>query len=122
VFFESFYEYYNYIFGELELNVKLPPAASVWCCVDPKYSLANGVDTSSLEPTMLIIRATEAKVGTDISATLLKEFADNIIIKSNTDVHSKRHTQLNSFGKAVTNYLISSQETLNTNSIGNFVH
>jgi hypothetical protein len=29
VFFESFYENYKYIFGELELNVKISPAALV---------------------------------------------------------------------------------------------
>jgi hypothetical protein len=71
---------------------------------------------------MLNIGPTGAKVNTDISATLLKQCADNIIIKSNVDVYTKRYTQLNSFGRAVTNYLVSSQETLNTNSIGNFVH
>jgi hypothetical protein len=122
VFFESFYEYYNYIFDELELNVKISPAALGWCCVDPKYSLANGVETSRLEPVMLNIRPSGAKVNTDISATLLKRCADNIIIKSNADVYTKRYTQLNSFGRAVNNYLVSSPETINTNNIGNFVH
>jgi hypothetical protein len=72
LFLESFYEYYNYIFGELELNVKVSPAALVWCCVDTKYSLANGVETSTLEPVMLNIGPTGSKVNTDISATLLK--------------------------------------------------
>jgi hypothetical protein len=71
---------------------------------------------------MLNIGPSGAKVNTDISATLLKQCADNIIIKSNADVYTKRYTQLNSFGRAVTNYLVSSPETINTNSIGNFVH
>jgi hypothetical protein len=72
VFFESFYEYYNYIFGELELNMKVSPALLVCCCVDPKYSLANGVETSTFE----------------------EQCADNIIIKSNADVYTKRFTQI----------------------------
>jgi hypothetical protein len=122
VFFENFYEYYNYILGELELNIKISPAALVWCCVVPKYSLANGVEPSTLEPVMLNIGPSGAKVNTGISAMLLKQCADNIIIKSNADVYTKRYTQLNSFGRAVTNYLVSSPETINTNSIGNFVH
>jgi hypothetical protein len=45
VFFENFYEYMNFVFGELELNVKVFPAALVWWCVDPKYSLLHGVET-----------------------------------------------------------------------------
>jgi hypothetical protein len=97
VFFESFYEYYNYIFGELELNVKISPAALVWCCVDPKYLLANGVETSTLELVMLNIGPTGTKVATDISATLLKQCADNIIIKCNADIYTKKYTQFNSF-------------------------
>jgi hypothetical protein len=59
--FENFFEYYNFIFGELELNVKVSPVALVWCCVDPKYSLANKVETSTLEPIMLNIRPSGVK-------------------------------------------------------------
>jgi hypothetical protein len=50
IFFENFYEYINSIYGDLELNVKVSPNALVWCYVDPKYSLAHGVETSKLEP------------------------------------------------------------------------
>jgi hypothetical protein len=42
IFFENFFEYYNFVFGELELNVKVSPAVLVWCCVDPQCSLATG--------------------------------------------------------------------------------
>jgi hypothetical protein len=36
VCFENFYEYMNFIFGDLKLNVKVSPAALVWCCENPK--------------------------------------------------------------------------------------
>jgi hypothetical protein len=87
--FEKFYENYNYIFGELELNVKVSLAALVLCCVDLKFSLANEMETSTLDPVMLNIRPTGAKVATDTSATLLKHYADNIIIKSNAHLYTK---------------------------------
>jgi hypothetical protein len=50
VFFENFYGNMNFIYGELELNAKVSPNVLVWCCVDPKYSLVHGVETSKLEP------------------------------------------------------------------------
>jgi hypothetical protein len=63
VFFENFYEYMNFIYGELELKVKVSPNALVWCCVD--IGPANG-----------------PKVKTDISTILLDQCANNISIKS----------------------------------------
>jgi hypothetical protein len=121
VFFENFYEYYNYMFGEMELNVKLSPAALVWYCVDPKYSLANGVETSTLEPVMLNIGPAGSEVPTDISATLLKQCSENVGLKSIADVYSKRFTQIGSWGRAVINFMVNSPETINTSSLGNFV-
>jgi hypothetical protein len=82
-FFENFYKYYNYIFGELELNVKISQAVLMRCCVDTKYSLTNGVDTSMLA-IMLNIRSTGSIVVTYILATLLKRCVDNIIIPKDT--------------------------------------
>jgi hypothetical protein len=46
----------------------------VWCCVDPKYSLAHGVQTSKLEPVFVDIGpANGPKVTTDISTILLDQ-------------------------------------------------
>jgi hypothetical protein len=89
IFFENFFEYYNFVFGELELNVKVSPAALVWCCVDPKCSLANGVETSTLEPVILNIGPSGSEVATDVSATLLRQCANNIGLKSIADVYTK---------------------------------
>jgi hypothetical protein len=121
VFFENFYEYMNYIYGDLELNVKVSPNALVWCCVDPKYSLAHGVETSKFEPVIVEIGlANGTKVETDISTILLDQCGKNISIKSETDVYTKRFTQVNSWGRALTNVVVSSQNPLNTTTLGNF--
>jgi hypothetical protein len=118
----NFYEYYNFIFGEPELNVKISSAPLICGCVDLKYSLANGVETFTLEPVMLNIGPCGSVVATDVSATLLKQCANNIGLKSIADAYAKRFTQIESCGRAVTNFLVSSPETINTNTIGNLVH
>jgi hypothetical protein len=46
-------------------------------------------------------------------------FYINIGLKLIADVYTKRFTQIWSWGRAVTNYLVSSPETINTNTIGN---
>jgi hypothetical protein len=69
---------------------------------------------------MLNIGPTGAKVPTDISSTLLKQCSENVGLKSVADVYTKRFTQIGSWGRAVTNFLVSSPETINTNSLGNF--
>jgi hypothetical protein len=102
--------------------VKVSPAALVWCCVDPKYSLANGVETSTLEPVKLNIGPSGSEVETDVSATMLKQCADHIGLKSIADVYTKRFTQIGSWGRAVTNFLVSSPETINTSTLGNLVY
>jgi hypothetical protein len=119
IFFENFYEYINFIYADLELNVKVSPIALVWCCVDPKYSLAHGVETSKLEPAIVEIRPNGSKVNTDISTILLDQCANNISIKSEADVYTKRFTQVNSWGRALTNVVVSSPNPLNTTTLRN---
>jgi hypothetical protein len=60
------------------------------------------------------------KVTTDISTILLDQCAKNISIKSEGDVYSKRFTQVNSWGRALTNVFVSSPNPLNTTTLGNF--
>jgi hypothetical protein len=120
VYFENFCEYMNFIYGDLQLNVKVSPNALVWCCVDPKYSLAHGVEMSKLEPVLADIGRSTNKVTTDISTILLDQCAKNISIKSEADVYTKRFTQVHSWGRALTNVVVSSRNPLNTTTLGNF--
>jgi hypothetical protein len=119
VYFENFYEYMNFIYNDLQLNVKVSPDALEWCCVEPKYSLAHGVETSKL-PVLVDIGTGINKVTTDISTILLDQCAKNISIKSEADVYSKRFTQVHSWGRALTNVVVSSPNPLNTTTLGNF--
>jgi hypothetical protein len=100
VFFENFYEYMNFIYGDLQLNVKVSPAALVWCCVDLNHLLMYGVETSKFDPLIVDIRPNGSKVATDISTIFRDQCANNINIKFETDVYTKRFTQFNSWGIA----------------------
>jgi hypothetical protein len=120
VFFEIFYEYMNFIYGDLELNVKVSPNALVWCCVDPKYSLAHGVETSKLEAVIVQIGPNGNKIETDISTILLDKCAKNISIKSEADVYTKKITQVNSWGRVLINVVVSSPNPVNTTTLWNF--
>jgi hypothetical protein len=68
VYFENFYEYMNFIYGDLQLNVKVSPAV------------------------LVDIGPNENNVNTDISTVLLDQCAKNISIKSEADVYTKRFT------------------------------
>jgi hypothetical protein len=74
VYFENFYEYMNFIYGDLQLNVKVLQAALVWCCVDPKYSLAHGVEMSKLEPVIVPIGRNGSKHIDDITGSMCKQY------------------------------------------------
>jgi hypothetical protein len=69
---------------------------------------------------MVDIGPNESKVATDMSTILLDQFAKNISIKSEADVYTKRFTHVHSWGRALTNVLVSSSYPLNTTTLGNF--
>jgi hypothetical protein len=71
---------------------------------------------------MLNIDPSGSEVATDVSPILLRQCANNIGLKSIADVNTKRFTQIGWWGRAVTNYLVSSPETINTKTLGNLVH
>jgi hypothetical protein len=61
-----------------------------------------------------------SKVATDISTILLDQCAKNISIKSEVDVYTKKFTQVHSWGRALTNVVVSSPNLLNTTILGIF--
>jgi hypothetical protein len=73
-----------------------------------------------LEPVIVEIGPVNAKVETDISTILLDQCANNISIKTEADVYTKRFTQVNAWGRALTNVVVSSPNPLNTTTLGTF--
>jgi hypothetical protein len=112
---QAFDEYPNYLFGPLELVIRVTPDSLVWCCVDPTFSvnqlkssyISNSVNENTKQYT----------TGNDINTTLSK-VAPEIRPLNIQNIYDKCFIQVGSPGRACTNVVfgMSSNTTL-TNGV-----